>query len=366
MKKILIYAPTASSSGITQYILNFLNRADLDAFHFDILSYQNERLEKWANEHGSKYYNLTVSLYKHPLKYKKFLMRVFGDGYDAIHFHASTISTARPFKYAKKCGVQKLILHSHAVSIESASKLRKAVFTVIHKMLRAPVAKIITRHCACSNAAADWMFGPKYTKRAVIMKNAVDFKLFSYHQTFREQIREQFNIQTPYIIGHVGRFAEVKNHRFILDVFNFICSKRNDCTLMLIGEGSLKNSMVAYAKQLGIENRVLFVPFCEDVYKYYSAMDLFLLPSLFEALPITLVEAQVSGLPIIVSNRVSAISDITKTLTFIPLEESIEVWAEEISKKLDAKNRYENTEKLVSDGFSLEEQITEIQNLYLD
>lgn len=365
MKRVLIYAPTAPGSGITQYILNCLRHADLNKFHFDILSFHNPRLEQWATEHDSVYYDLTVSLYKHPWKYKQFLTDVFSNSYDVVHFQLSAISTLRPFKYAKKCGIKKLILHSHNSFIDVPSALRRRVFSVVHRLLRGQAIQYFNTLCACSTVAAEWMFGPKNCSKAIIMNNAIDLERFSYSPQERKKIRESLNIQTPYVLGNIARFTIAKNQRFLLEMMAQLLKKRQDCTLLLIGAGDLLEDCKTYAKTLNIDRHVIFLPFQPDIYRYYSAMDVFVLPSLFEGLPLTLIEAQANGIKSVVSDAVSHDCDLTDSMLFVPLEKGAAEWADLLNELLQNVERQDDTEKIVKAGFSLQEQIKTVQNLYM-
>lgn len=364
MKKVLIFAPTAPSSGITQYILNFLSYADLTSFQFDLLSFHNPRLKSWAEAHGSKYFDLTVSLYKHPLQYKRFLMQVFSGGYSTVHFQLSAVSTLRPLRYAKKSGIKNIILHSHNSKVDVPSALRKRVFTGVHYLLKGKANRLANVYCTCSPAAAAWMFTKKNQPKVLTLNNAVDLKKFAYNENSRTELRRQHNLLTPYVIGNIARFSAAKNQAFLLRAFALLKQKRQDCTLLLIGEGDLLAQNKQLANELGLGSSVVFLPFQTDIYRYYSAMDLFVLPSLFEGLPITLVEAQANGLPALVSSAVNPAANITGRLEFFNLKGGPQLLAKELDRAVSAARRYNETERLIKAGFSLKEQVELVQNLY--
>lgn len=362
MKKILIFAPTAPGSGITQYILNFLNHADLTEFHFDILSFHNPRLEQWATEHNSKYFDLTISLYKHPVLYKRFLMKVFSGGYQTVHFQLSAISTLRPFRYAKKCGISNIILHSHNSRVDVRSALRRKLFTLVHYLLKGRANGYANTYCTCSPAAAKWMFTRKNLPRVQLLNNAIDLEKFAFSKENRQKIRQQCGIQTPFVIGNIARFSAAKNQAFLIKAFGQLRQLRQDCTLLLIGEGDLLTENKRLVSELGLDDFVTFLPFQADINRYYSAMDLFVLPSLFEGLPITLVEAQANGLPALVSSAVNPAANITGRLAFFNLKDGTESLAKELNGCISTAQRYNEIEKLVKAGFSLKEQAEIVQN----
>lgn len=364
MKRILIFAPTAPGSGITQYILNLLNHADLSEFQFDILSFHNLRLEKWATEHGGRYFDLTVSLYKHPIQYRNYLKSVFSGGYDAVHYHLSSISTLRIFKFAKQCGVPKMILQSHNSGSDVASSLRRRVFENLHKLLRKSALKYFDVISACSKAAADWMFGEKAAGQAVIFNNAIELERFAFRETDRDSVRAEYGLEGKTVIGHIGRFSAQKNHRFLVDTFSALCQKRENCALMLVGEGELRRETEQYVKELHLEHSVRFIDFQEDIERYYSAMDLFVLPSLFEGFPIVLMEAQANGLCCAISDQITKETNITGRIEYIPLEAGSAAWADRIAARISDCQRVQTADILAERGYSLAEQARKVFDFY--
>lgn len=368
MKRVLIFAPTAPATGITQYILNILNELKNVDAHIDILSFRNDRLKKWTEENKTQYFEMDISMYKHPFLYRRFLKDVFSRGYDAVHFNMSSISTLTIFKYAKRYGAKKIIMHSHSSFTDLASQIRRIVFSNLHKFLRAFANKYFDVKCACSVPAAKWMYGKKAAQSAVILNNAVDTSKFAFREESADEIREKYGVKIKYLIGHVGRFTVQKNHTFIIDTFNELCKIRNDCMLMLVGNGEFFESIKNKVNELNLTENVIFVDFQEDIYKYYSAMDLFLMPSLFEGLPITLVEAQANGLPSLVSSAVTKECDLTGLVEFFSLYEGSRRWAERISEKLKIGrgNSIDAEKQLEQSGFSLSGQAQVISKLYFE
>lgn len=366
MKKILIFAPTAPTSGITQYILNMLSAFDTENIHFDILSFKNPRLKAWTEAHNTEYFEFDISPYKQRKEYKAFLKNVFSRDYDVVYYNASAISELQIFKSAKKYSNARLIMHSHACSLENSSKLIRIAFTYIHKVSRVFANKYFYKKCACSQNAAEWMYGKKHAKDALVLKNAIDTGKFAYNETYREELRMELGIKTKYVVGHIGRFALPKNHIFILEIFKELLNINNDCTLVLVGNGELGNSIKAKIKELSLDEKVVLVDFQEDIFRYYSLFDLFLMPSLFEAFPITLIEAQANGLPSLVSDTVSKECDLTGLVEFYSLTQSSENWAEKIDEKLQNVQRIQAVDKLHEKGFSIVSQKKILEDLYFN
>jgi glycosyltransferase involved in cell wall biosynthesis len=293
-----------------------------------------------------------------------YLKNVFSRDYDIIHYHLSSISELAIFKYAKKKG-RKIIVHSHNTFTDVPSRLRRIVFGCLHKVLRIFANRYSDVKCACSAPAAKWMFGSK-SKNAIIMNNAIDVGKFKFNEAYRSELRERYNITQDIILGHAGRFSVQKNQNFLLDIFNALLEIRKDCALVLMGNGELVNSVKQKAKDLGIEDKVVFIDFQEDIYKYYSLFDLFVLPSLFEGLPITLVEAQANGLSCLVSDAITRESDLSGLVEFFPLTDGCEKWAEKINEKLANVQRVDTLDSLAEKGFSLEGQAKLVYDLYFN
>ncbi|MBQ4154953.1 MAG: glycosyltransferase [Clostridia bacterium] len=364
MKKILIFAPTAPTSGITQYILNILNTAALDGLEIDILSFKNDRLKKWAEEKGRKYYEFNISMYKHPIKYRRFLNEVFSSGYNVVHYHLSSLSTLNIFKIARKSGVKKIILHSHSTFTDLPSKMRTVVFSTIHKLLRKRATGFADVLCACSKPAAEWMFGSHKAQEAFILNNAVDTDKFAYNKDVGCDIKAQLGIKEKYVIGHIGRFSKQKNQHFLIEIMEEVLKLRDDCALVLVGDGADREYVQEFSKEKRLDNKIWFVDFKEDIYKYYSSFDLFVLSSLFEGLPITLVEAQANGLHSLVSDNITKESNLTGLVEFLPLEEGSAFWAQKLCKALDSSKRIETKMLLKEKGFDLAEQSEKLLRLY--
>lgn len=366
MKKILIFAPTSPTSGITQYILNMLSAFNTDEIKFDILSFKNHRLKAWCDENGTEYFEFNISPYKQRKEYKAFLKNVFSRGYDVVYYNASTISELQIFKSAKKYSNAKLIMHSHACAVESQSKLIYTIFTYLHKLLRIFANKYFYKKCACSEVASEWMYGKKGAQDVIFLSNAIDIDEFKFNKASREDLRQSLGIKTKYVIGHVGRFAPPKNHSFILDAFKKLTETNDNCTLVLVGQGELETTIKQKIKDLSLEEKVILVDFQEDIYKYYSLFDLFFMPSLFEAFPITLIEAQASGLVALVSDVVTKDSDITGLLEFMSLDDGADKWATKMNTKLKKYDRLNYVKDFEEKGFSLQKQVKILSKLFED
>ncbi len=365
MKKVLIFAPTAPTSGITQYILNMLSAFDTEKIHFDILSFKNPRLKAWTEAHNTEYFEFDISPYKQRRDYMTFLKNVFARDYDVVYYNTSTISGLQIFKSAKKYSNARLVINSHACSLENQSPIIRFVFTYIHKVLRVFANRYFDKKCACSIESAQWMYGKRKAEEALILKNAIDTEKFAFNKSYKEDLREKLGINSKHVVGHIGRFALPKNHSFILDVFKELSKINDDCSLVLVGEGETENLIKQKVKELSLEEKVFFVDFQEDIFRYYSLFDLFLMPSLFEAFPITLIEAQANGLCSLVSDAVTQKSNITGLIEFMSLSETDKKWAEIANKKLTGQ-RINTIEIICEKGYDLKQQSRQLEKVLFD
>lgn len=363
MKRILIYAPTAPSSGITQYILNMLDQLDKQAFAFDIASFQNPRLREWAEQHGGQYFELNISPYKRPIAYKRHLYSIFRRGYDVVHFHLTSIADLRPFRYAKRAGIPHVMVHSHNTQSDLVSSWRRKVFGTLHTLLRHRAARYADTLCACSYEAARWMFGNRHAPKAILLKNAIDEQLFAYNPDIRQQQRQELGVGDAFLVGHVGRFSYQKNHAFLLDIFVAVKQLLPDAKLLLVGSGETLPEVRRRIEMEGLSDSVLFIPFSSEVHKLYQAMDVFVLPSRFEGLPFTLIEAQASGTFCFVSDAVTESAKITGIMRFLPLQQP-EVWAREMVNTCYQKEKYLTASDIIQAGYSLQSQVQQLAKIY--
>jgi glycosyltransferase involved in cell wall biosynthesis len=206
----------------------------------------------------------------------------------------------------------------------------------------------LTRHVAqyffaCSKEAGLVRYGEKIviSKRFAVWHNAIDYKRFSYQPTKRKKVRENLGISNDcMVIGHVGRLTWAKNHEFLLQVFSEFHKRHSNSVLLLVGDGERREELELLVNRVGLDQAVIFTGGVSNVEDYMNAMDLFLFPSHYEGLGIVNIEAQVNGLPCIISDKVSREVDVSAfgKVKFFPLEE-IKVWIRELEKKRIFKNR---------------------------
>lgn len=320
MKKILFVIPSLTqANGIPAFLINYLSNIDLKKFDITVLT-SNLRPSK---KHINFFKNNNIKLFfvsdfrkEGLIKYWKSLKNFFKNNhdYDLIYSNVANQSLFI-FFMAKIYGIDNYALHSHA-TISSASLKKR----VLNDALIRIILKKTKYFISCSEIAGKAMFRKK---NFCVINNAIDYSKYKFSLNDRENIRNKLNIKNnEKIVGYVGRFAQQKNIYF----FKRLAEKLNyDYKILMIGTGDLKESFIKQIIETKLENKFVFVDECDNVNKYYSAMDCFMLPSHFEGLPIVSIEAQANGLVCFLSDTISKECKILETTQFLN-RNNIELW----------------------------------------
>ena len=271
-----------NGGGVESVVMNYYRNIDRNRIQFHFLCDEDstdipyEEIEKL----GGKV--IVIPPYQKLFKYQKELYRIFKENnYKIIHSHINALSVF-PLRIAKKAGVPIRIAHSHSTSNKKEWKKN------ILKMILRPFSKLYANnYFACTEYAGKWLFGKKVVERKElnVINNAIDLKKFEFNENTREDLRKELGIKEDVlVIGHVGRFMKQKNHEFLIDVFEKAIKQDDNIYLILVGQGPLEDKIKEMAKEKGIENKILFLGQRNDVNKLYQAMDIFVLPSLYEGL----------------------------------------------------------------------------------
>lgn len=251
--------------------------------------------------------------------------------YPVVHGHLGS-TAAIYLSIAKKYGAY-TIAHSH-----SAGK-----GTVMYQVFSYRTRRVADSFFACSRNAALSRYGKKIGNdkyRCQIINNAINVDQFHFNQEAREKIRQHYQItMDTFVVGHVGRFVEVKNHIFLVDIFKEIHKKRSDSVLLLVGDGERRAQIEAYIAEKNLQDHVILTGVQSNVWDYYQAMDVFLMPSLYEGLPVSMVEAQAAGLPCCVSTAVPEEAALTELVQFRSLDDSAEDWGSWVMERARTPRR---------------------------
>lgn len=359
MKRILFISKWLSVAGTETFMMNVLRNVNKQKFHVDflILSDLESDYSKEAEQLGAKIYRLPAR--SSGFVYYKNLNRFFREKscqYDVIHSCEGNLSSIAPIYYAYKYGIPIRIVHSHN------SSCKGFVNQVLHAINRNFIPLLSTCNLACSSLAAQFFFGKK---DCTIVKNGVDTNRYKFNAEKRILFREKYNIPpSTHVLGHIGRFDEVKNHDFLLDVFFEYKKKNNDSILLLVGSGLLEDKIQQKVHRLGLDECVLFLGVRNDIPDILCAMDCFVMPSLYEGLPFVLVEAQTTGLPCVISDTINKDSKLTPYLTFCGLNDDAGLWVENIKDIIGKNNREEGAKCIEERGFDVLSTVRYLESLY--
>ena len=362
--KVLQFPIAVSKGGITQYCLNNWKFIDKNKFKFDFVTFSKSI--NFANEierTGSIIHYASCRAEENESEFIREMNLILDNKYDVVHLHTSYWKSFLMEEICKKRGVKKIIIHSHNTDILESQN--REYLIKIHNKNKSIISKdIATDFWACSQKAADWLYGEKIPKDEIkIMKNAIDVEKFSFDEMVRKKIRLELNIENCFVLGNVARMSYQKNHEFLIRIFKKIYFKNKNARLLLIGSGELEEEIRKQVREYNLQKAVIFMGWRSDISVLLQAMDLFLLPSRFEGLPIALVEAQSSGLECIVSTCVSEEARITNKIKYIDLDE--DSWIKEIkdsSKLIERKNL---SQMLTLSGYNIKDEIKKIEKLYL-
>lgn len=258
--------------------------------------------------------------------------------YKVVHSHINENSSF-VLRAANRAGVPGRIAHSHLSDLGIDIKLPFRLYARYY-MKNQP-----SDYFACSKKAGEWLFGKRLNSKDVtVLNNAVNIEEFKYNAEIREKIRKELGVENQLVIGHIGRFNKQKNHEFLIEIFKEVQSKKPNSILLLCGEGNLRNTIEKKVHNLGLTSKVLFLGVRNDIPQLMQGMDIFLFPSLFEGLPVVLIEAQAAGLKCLVSKTITEESDITGRIDFVSLQEHPSVWSEKILSS--SYDHVDTTEKL--------------------
>lgn len=364
-KKMLIVGIGNVNGGIEEIIYNIYKELLKDDYEIDFLTYFDSCYHEEEYEQASQIYKIP-SRRKHPFRSKrevKRLLRECGSQYNDIWIQMSSASNIDVQKYAKKYMQAKVISHCHAVQPETESFFHTIIVNTLHMIQKRKLWSLTDYAIGCSKEALDYLFGKGFHGNKEVVCNGIELSKFIYDECYKIDFRKENNIpMDAVVIGHVGRFSPVKNHTFLVSVFDEYRRMNNNAWLILIGTGSLEDELKRVVKNKGIDN-VLFLGNRGDVNKLLSVMDYFVFPSLYEGMPISVVEAQASGLPVIMSDRISSEVAMTELVKEISLKKGARRWAECIYRLPLCKERLLYNKILQETKFDLRITVKSIKNI---
>lgn len=359
MKVLMVGDTLTQSNGVANFIMNYYRNVNQENITFEFLvatdnitNYQREIMNN-----GGKVYRLPKHVDEFSKFVKGYINLLFGHkDIEIVHVNLSTGISIIYGLIARLAG-KKVVFHAHGEPLSKPLKFR----------ILTPLLRVIgNQYVACSESAGKYFFGENIltNKKFTVLRNAFDPKKYSYNKLIRKKIREEFNIKNEYVIGHTGRFVPVKNHDYILDVFKKLYDDNDNCLLMLVGEGYLLSEIKKKAKELGIYNNIIFTGSRTDVDELLQAMDLFIFPSIHEGLPISLLEAQASGLPCLASDNITREVGVTDNVKYLNINIDPIIWAKEINETLKNNKRLDQSLALKNAGYDIHHEVHNLESIY--
>ncbi len=357
--RVLQVVTQMTRGGLETMLMNYYRHIDRTKVQFDFLEHRS-----YMADYDEEILTLGGRIHRLPRlnplsrEYLTALDRFFADHpeYRIVHSHLDCMAGI-PLKAAQKHGVPMRIAHAHS------SSQNKNLKYPIKLICRQSIPRYATDLFACGQEAGRWMFrGHDFT----VLNNAIEAEKYVYDESIRAEVRQEFGIDPQVLVmGHVGRFSPEKNHKFLINVFYSLAQKHTDSRLLLVGSGPLETEIREQCNKLGIEDRVIFAGIRSDVNRILQAMDVFVLPSLYEGLGIVAVEAQAAGLPCIASDRVPEECVRTNGLVhFLSLKETPDRWAQEVLQQMLFK-RTDRSSEIRRNEYDIRENAKWLQDFYL-
>lgn len=358
--RVLQVVGNMAAGGMETLIMNWYRKIDRELVQFDFLVHSSKKgvYDEEIATLGGNIYRCTILEDKNFNKYKQDLNEFFRthSEYQTIHVHHNALGTMC-LKAAYDAHIPCRIAHSH---IASFSKTPRGIAKYF---ITRSFAKYATDLFACSKAAGDYMFGrdADYT----VVHNGIDVERFRYSLASREVARRDLNIESALAVIHVGRFFDQKNHTFLIDIFKRIYEKNQKARLLLVGVGPLQPAIMKKVCDFNLQEAVVFLGVRQDVPELLSAGDIFLFPSLYEGLPLTLVEAQASGLPVVCSDTITIETKLTSAYEILALNDNSEKWAQRVLEVYERHTvRSDAYTEIKEKGYDSTDTAMQIQTFY--
>lgn len=361
--RVLQIIGIVAGGGVESVIMNYYENVDRSKVQFDFIVHDDNKIDitQKVEAMGGKVYKVTP-YYKNPIAFTYEIYKVIKKfHYRIVHSNMNTLSAFSLFA-AWAAGVPIRILHNHSTSSPGETKRN------IMKFILRPLPRLFANHyLACSRFAGDWMYGQKMmdSGKVTVINNAIDLKKYAFNLQKRKVLRKKLGVADEFVVGHVGRFMYQKNHDFLIDIFAEAYKKNPHMALLLVGDGPLRPAMEEKVRKLGLTDHVKFLGLRNNVQDFYHVMDILVLPSHYEGLPVVGVEAQANGLPCLFSTKVTKETRLTHSAQFLDLEAGASMWAEEIISIKCERNKKAGDE-LRQAGFEIYKEAEKLVKFYIE
>lgn len=364
MKRVLCINNNMNVGGAETFLMKLFRNIDREKYIMDFCVNMSENFyEEEIKNLGGRVF-VIPSKSENLKEFKKQLTEIIKrEKYEYVLRITSTGMGFMDLKIAKKAGAK--VCSARSSNSSDGGSLKSLI---VHKLGRLLYGKYVDVKFAPSDLAAEYTFGKKAYEsgRAKILHNAIDLDVFSYKADGCKKVREEFGISdSTVVLGHIGRFMTQKNHMFLLDIFDEFHKKNKDSVLMLVGKGELEQQIKDRIAEKALTDSVIFTGVRSDVPDVLSAMDVFVMPSLYEGMPNVVIEAQSTGLPCVISDTLTREANITGLVKYLPLNVSAEDWSLEIEKDC-TKERIDTKEMFIKNGYDIKGVAEEFTKLVFE
>ncbi len=350
--------------GAESIIMDLYRNIDRSKIQFDFIVHTEEECvyDKEIRALGGNIYSVPRYSGKNHFSYVKAWEKFFEDHpeYNIIHGHIHSIASVY-LNIAKKYGLT-TICHSHTATEPSG------VIGFIKMVYQRPLRNCAHWLFACSDVAGQWLYGLDCDKRDnyFVLKNAIDTEKYVYNCDVRNKVRKELGLTGKFVLGHVGRFIEAKNHMYLIDIFKYYHKNNPESVLLLVGDGELRGKIEKKIADEKLQESVVMTGVRSDVNELLQAMDCFVFPSIIEGLPVSVVEAQTTGLRCVVSNEVTSEVIITDLVEKMPINIDAAFWSEKIQKIPQDYERSGYIQEIVDAGYDIKSTASWLQDFYLN
>lgn len=365
VKVLQILSTLTKDSGVAAFIMNYYRNIDKTKIQFDFLYFEKadkELIEEIVRLGGKVYFVQKPSL-KHIFKTYREFNNIFKNSlneYIAVHLHEVYLIHFISC-YCKKYHIKYLITHAHTTKYSD-----NYISALRNKVMCLGLNNTATDLFACSKAAGEFYYGKNAVeaRKVKIIPNAINLEKYKFNEAVRNKVRKKLNIEDKFVIGHIGRMATQKNQIFLLKVFAEVKKRNNNVILLMVGDGPLRKKLEKEILNLGLKDSVMLLGIRNDVPDLLMAMDLFVMPSLFEGLGIAAVEAQATGLKCVLSNEVPDEVN-CGSCKFISLNQSVDEWSKCITQEIYSGSK-RNCVNLKINYYDISNCSNYLEKLYLN
>ncbi len=343
--------------GIESFLYSVYTHIDRDRYHFDFITRaEHPAFEREFTDLGAHIYR--ISSYRNPMQYRHDLEEVMSQGYDVIHINKNSAANIVPFVIAKKCTGAAVAAHSHNTN-PSVGKISE----LMHYLHRDRLYELSDVHLACSDAAGKWMYGSRDFE---FIPNGIDVGKFRFDERIRTEYRQKLGLGDAFTLINVGRFFPQKNQLRLVDIFSEVVKKRPDSKLILVGSGDLEDEIRKRVSKYSLQDKVIFTGNRKDVNALLMAADCFVMTSVYEGLPLSLIEAQASGLSVFITENIPGEAFITDDVHSISLEDTDTVIAD-LLVPTDGKScsdREKDNDTIAASDYNIEVTVKKLEEIY--